>query len=137
MTPIPSRERLPVRPGIVFMGTPGFAVPTLRSLVEQGHRVLSVVTQPDKPKGRGKKLGLSPVKEFALAHLESRYGPSSGCWTYEDAHDMPVGLIVRWDTPQGKEIRPISRLPCTPSVSSIPASRTPRLMASTAVSMVP
>lgn len=67
MTAIPSKEKIFERPGIVFMGTPEFALPTLQSLVQHGHRVLSVVTQPDKPKGRGKKLGMSPVKEFALA----------------------------------------------------------------------
>ncbi len=39
---------------IVFMGTPDFSVPTLESLVKGGHEVLAVVTQPDKPKGRGK-----------------------------------------------------------------------------------
>ena len=39
---------------IVFMGTPDFSVPTLRALVEGGHQVVAVVTQPDKPKGRGK-----------------------------------------------------------------------------------
>jgi methionyl-tRNA formyltransferase len=66
MTETPSRERIPERPGIVFMGTPEFALPTLKALVQHGHRVLSVVTRPDKPKGRGKRLGMSPVKEFAL-----------------------------------------------------------------------
>ena len=39
---------------IVFMGTPDFSVPTLKSLVESGHEVAACVTQPDKPKGRGK-----------------------------------------------------------------------------------
>ena len=38
---------------IVFMGTPDFAVPTLTALIEGGHEVVAVVTQPDKPKGRG------------------------------------------------------------------------------------
>jgi methionyl-tRNA formyltransferase len=54
---------------IVFMGTPEFAVPTLeRLLASQRHRVEAVVTQPDKPAGRGKKLQPPPVKEVALAH---------------------------------------------------------------------
>ncbi|MCR4435896.1 MAG: methionyl-tRNA formyltransferase [Clostridiales bacterium] len=51
---------------IVFMGTPEFAVPCLNMLVEEGYDVEAVVTQPDKPKGRGNKLALPPVKEFAL-----------------------------------------------------------------------
>ena len=41
---------------IVFMGTPDFSVPTLKALVEAGHDVAAVVTQPDKPKGRGKEM---------------------------------------------------------------------------------
>lgn len=53
---------------IVFMGTPDFAVPTLEMLIKEGHSISCVVTQPDKAKGRGKKLSLSPVKEVALAH---------------------------------------------------------------------
>lgn len=52
---------------LVFLGTPGFAVPTLQRIVEAGHRVLAVYTQPDRPKGRGQKAALSPVKEAALA----------------------------------------------------------------------
>ncbi len=50
---------------IVFMGTPDFAVPSLKRLIEE-HEVLAVFTQPDRPKGRGKKLAFSPVKEVAV-----------------------------------------------------------------------
>lgn len=53
---------------VVFMGTPDFAVPTLEMLIAEGHKVSAVVTQPDKPKGRGKKPGMPPVKEVALKH---------------------------------------------------------------------
>ena len=53
---------------IVFMGTPDFAVPSLKALVEGGYSVVGVVTQPDRPKGRGKKLTMSPVKEYAIQH---------------------------------------------------------------------
>ncbi len=56
---------------IIFMGTPAFAVPTLQQLhessVEQGWQVVAVVTQPDRPVGRGKKVIFSPVKEYAVA----------------------------------------------------------------------
>lgn len=52
---------------IVYMGTPDFAVPALCALVEAGHEVAAVVTQPDKPKGRGKAVLMTPVKEKALA----------------------------------------------------------------------
>jgi len=51
---------------LVFCGTPRFAVPTLEKLVEAGHRVQLVVTQPDRPKGRGLELVASPVKQSAL-----------------------------------------------------------------------
>ncbi len=60
---------------IVFMGTPDFSVPTLKSLVEAGHQVAAVVTQPDKPKGRGKAYQLTPVKEQALAYGIPVYQP--------------------------------------------------------------
>ena len=50
---------------IVFMGTPDFAVGTLKKLIESRHEVLAVVTQPDKPKGRGKAMQFPPVKEVA------------------------------------------------------------------------
>lgn len=51
---------------IVFMGTPEFAVPSLKALVEAGHEICGVFTQPDKPKNRGMKLQPTPVKEYAL-----------------------------------------------------------------------
>ncbi len=53
---------------IVFMGTPDFSVPCLEALIEAGHEVALVVTQADKPKGRGHKLTPPPVKECALSH---------------------------------------------------------------------
>ena len=51
---------------IIFMGTPDFAVPTLKKLHLSKHRIVAVVTQPDRPKGRGRALHPSPVKIFAL-----------------------------------------------------------------------
>lgn len=53
---------------IVFMGTPDFAVGALDALVRAGYEVAAVVTQPDKPKGRGKDVQCPPVKEYALQH---------------------------------------------------------------------
>lgn len=55
-------------PGIVFMGTPEFAVESLKAIIEAGFPVRGVITSPDKPAGRGLKLHASPVKEFALQH---------------------------------------------------------------------
>ncbi|WP_027307415.1 methionyl-tRNA formyltransferase [Caloramator sp. ALD01] len=60
---------------VVFMGTPDFAVPTLKKLIEK-HEVIAVFTQPDKPKGRGQKVQYSPVKEVALEHNIPVYQPS-------------------------------------------------------------
>lgn len=53
---------------VVYMGTPDFAVNTLEAIVKEGHEVALVVTQPDKAKGRGKKLQFTPVKEKALEY---------------------------------------------------------------------
>lgn len=60
---------------IVFMGTPDFAVSTLESLVQGGHKVIAAVTQPDKPKGRGKSVLMTPVKEKALEYGIAVYQP--------------------------------------------------------------
>lgn len=53
---------------VVYMGTPDFAVGALEALIEAGHQVTAVVTQPDKPKGRGKEVQMSPVKACALKY---------------------------------------------------------------------
>lgn len=61
---------------IVFMGTPDFSVPTLEALVNAGHEVVGVVTQPDKPKGRGKAVLMTPVKEKAIKLSIPVYQPA-------------------------------------------------------------
>jgi methionyl-tRNA formyltransferase len=53
---------------VLFMGTPDFAAVTLEKLIKSEHELLGVVTQPDKQKGRGRELSISPVKELALKH---------------------------------------------------------------------
>lgn len=60
---------------IIFMGTPDFSVPALVALKEAGHEILAVVTQPDKPKGRGKEVQMTPVKEKALEYQIPVYQP--------------------------------------------------------------
>ncbi|MBO5733434.1 MAG: methionyl-tRNA formyltransferase [Clostridia bacterium] len=62
---------------IVYMGTPDFAVLPLEALYNDGHEIVLVVTQPDKPKGRGHKLTPSPVKEFAVSNNIPVYQPES------------------------------------------------------------
>lgn len=55
---------------IIFAGTPDFAIPTLRALLNSPHEVIAVYTQPDRPAGRGRKIQMSPVKQLALeAHI--------------------------------------------------------------------
>ena len=61
---------------IVFMGTPQAAVPTLSQIVNDGHEVVAVWTQPDRPAGRGNKVSFSPVKEFAVSHGLSVHQPA-------------------------------------------------------------
>ena len=61
---------------VVFMGTPDFSVGTLEAIIAAGHEVAGVVTQPDKPKGRGKAMQATPVKEAALAHQIPVYQPA-------------------------------------------------------------
>ena len=61
---------------IVFMGTPDFAVGSLQALCESGkHEIVGVVTQPDRPKGRGNKMLMTPVKEYALEQGLTVYQP--------------------------------------------------------------
>src|SRR5919206_516112 len=85
---------------IVFMGTPQAAVPTLRQCVDDGHEVVAVWTQPDKPSGRGNKIAFSPVKEFALAHGLSVFQPAR-IKTEESkqlfaSHDADVAVVVAY-----------------------------------------
>ena len=62
---------------VVFMGTPDFSVGTLEALVEAGYEITGVVTQPDKPKGRGKQMMPTPVKE--ADHHRAAGAPSGAC----------------------------------------------------------
>lgn len=60
---------------VVFMGTPSFAVPSLEKLLVHGHQIVGVVTRKDRPRGRGKRVQSSPVKEFALSRGLTVYQP--------------------------------------------------------------
>lgn len=62
---------------IIFAGTPEFAVPALAALIAAGHEIVLVLTQPDRPAGRGMKLKASPVKELALQHGLPIYQPET------------------------------------------------------------
>ncbi len=69
---------------IIFAGTPEFSVPPLAALLESGHRVIAVYTQPDRPAGRGRKLTASPVKQLALEHAIPVYQPKN----FKDESDL-------------------------------------------------
>ncbi|MDG1444873.1 MAG: methionyl-tRNA formyltransferase [Methylophilaceae bacterium] len=62
---------------IIFAGTPEFAVPALVALIQAGHNIVMVLTQPDRPAGRGMRLRASPVKQLALQHGLIVYQPAS------------------------------------------------------------
>ena len=81
---------------IVFMGTPDFAVPSLKQLIGDGHEVVGVFTQPDKPKNRGMKLTPSPVKVVALENNIPVYQPTTlkSDEPYEDLAALAPELIV-------------------------------------------
>ena len=82
---------------IVFMGTPDFAVGSLQALCESSkHEILAVVTQPDRPKGRGNKLLQTPVKEYALEQGLTVYQPQKVKIPefVEILHDLQPELIV-------------------------------------------
>jgi methionyl-tRNA formyltransferase len=85
---------------IVFMGTPHAAVPTLRECLNDGHEVVAVWTQPDRPSGRGHKTSFSPVKEFALAHGLSVFQPAriknDEAKQLFASHDADVAVVVAY-----------------------------------------
>lgn len=85
---------------IVFMGTPQAAVPMLRRCVEDGHELVAVWTQPDRPSGRGNKVSFSPVKEFALSQNIPVHQPQK-IKTVETkrlfaSHDADVAVVVAY-----------------------------------------
>ncbi len=60
---------------IVFLGTPDFAIPSLKAIYHSNHQLIGVVTKPDKERGRGQKVTFTPVKQFAVEHNISVYQP--------------------------------------------------------------
>lgn len=85
---------------IVFMGTPESAVPTLQRCLQDGHEIVAVWTQPDRPSGRGNKVSPSPVKEFSLSRGLTVYQPNR--IKTDDAaelfrsHDADVAVVVAY-----------------------------------------
>jgi methionyl-tRNA formyltransferase len=85
---------------IVFMGTPAAAIPTLQRSLEDGHEVVAVWTRPDKPSGRGNRVAMSPVKEFALAHDLTIYQPekikTAEARALFASHEAEVAVVVAY-----------------------------------------
>lgn len=102
---------------VVFMGTPDFAEESLKAIYEKGHEILEVVTNPDRPKGRGMKMVASPVKEFALYHNLKIKQPIKVKGNIEFIEDLKVLnpdviCVVAYGKILPKEILEIPRLGC-------------------------
>ena len=92
---------------------------TLADLMPEDPSTLSTSMQSHKTRGKGEYRRRRQCRQSngqvfatareAVAALEKKHGPRSAFWTYHDASGEPVGLVVRWDTPEGKDIRPVSR----------------------------
>ena len=85
---------------IVFMGTPLAAVPTLRQCLTDGHEIVAVWTQPDRPSGRGHRVSFAPVKEFAVEHGLPVYQPAriknDEAKQLFASHDADVAVVVAY-----------------------------------------
>ncbi len=101
---------------VIFMGTPDFAVGTLEALIEAGHEIVLVVTQPDKPKGRGGKMQYTPVKEVAVAHDIPVYQPKKvkeqECVEKLRAYQADVCVVVAFGQILPKEILEMTPYGC-------------------------
>lgn len=101
---------------IIFMGTPDFSVGTLEALIEAGHEIALVVTQPDKPKGRGKAMQFPPVKEAALAHNLEVYQPrrvrEPECVEYLRKYEPDMIVVVAFGQILPKEILDMPKYCC-------------------------
>lgn len=101
---------------IVFMGTPDFAVGTLEALIDAGHEVVLAVTQPDKPKGRGKEMQFTPVKECALKHdipvFQPRKVREEACIEELRKYNADIMVVVAFGQILPKEILEMTPYGC-------------------------
>ena len=101
---------------VIFMGTPDFSVGTLEALVAAGHEVVLAVTQPDKPKGRGKEMQFTPVKECALSHQIPVYQPIKirdvECVETLKTYDADIMVVVAFGQILPKEILEMTPYGC-------------------------
>ena len=112
---------------IIYMGTPDFAVEPLKALIENGHEVLLVVTQPDKQKGRGKAIAMSPVKECALSYDIPVFQPDKirqeECVNKLKEYDADIYVVAAFGQILSEEILNIAKYGCI----NIHASLLPKL----------
>ncbi len=101
---------------VIFMGTPDFSVGTLEALVEAGHEVVLAVTQPDKPKGRGKEMQFTPVKECALEYNIPVYQPrrvrEAECIEELRKYEADIMVVVAFGQILPKEILDMTPYGC-------------------------
>jgi len=97
---------------LVFFGTPRFAVPTLEALLAGPHDVVAVVSQPDRPRGRGRALQASPVSELALARDRPLLRPERVGEAIEAlaAHAPDLGVVVAFGQFLPRRVRELPRL---------------------------
>ncbi len=109
---------------VVFMGTPDFAVETLKALYEAGHEIILAISQPDKPKGRSGKLAPTPVKEFALEHDIPVYQPvkirAEESVEYLKQYQADVFVVAAFGQILPKVILDMPRLGCVNVHGSLP-----------------
>ena len=101
---------------VIFMGTPDFSVGTLKALIEAGHEVVLAVTQPDKPKGRGKAMQFPPVKEAAVELGIEVYQPrrvrEPECVEYLRKYNADIIVVVAFGQILPKEILEMPKYGC-------------------------
>lgn len=101
---------------VIFMGTPDFSVGTLEALIEAGHEVCLAVTQPDKPKGRGKEMQFPPVKEAAIRHGIPVFQPqkvrASECVEHLKGFQAEICVVVAFGQILPKEILEMTPYGC-------------------------
>lgn len=101
---------------IVFMGTSEFSVPSLQKILEADHEIIGVITQPDRPRGRGQKLIPSPIKEYALKHGLEIYQPErirdEAAIDYVRSWDPDLVVVVSYGQIIPQEILDFPKLGC-------------------------
>ncbi|HHV72234.1 MAG TPA: methionyl-tRNA formyltransferase [Clostridia bacterium] len=101
---------------ILFMGTPEFALPCLDYLYHSHHDLLAVVTQPDRPRGRGKKLVFSPVKDYALKHgirvLQPQRAKEQGFLDLLQGMQLDLIVVVAYGQILSKQLLEIPKFGC-------------------------